>query len=122
MNHVVDSLMTSPHACTMRGAISTSGPSSVSLWNTASSLFQNLATNAAVLAALVLSPVKGFFGHLQGVPDFMDNSPAIKRRSVRNWGVKDQLRTPEERVGKLEEEPHRAPLPTGPSQQIKGRL
>ena len=36
--------------------------------------------------------------------------------------VKDQLRTPEERVGKLEEEPHRAPLPTGPSQQIKGRL
>ena len=96
MNHEVDSLMTSPHTCTTRGAISTSGPSSASLWNTVSScpssqtkvggrLACRLATNAAVLATLVLSPVKGFFGHLQGVPDFMDNSPAIQRRSVRNW-------------------------------------
>ena len=96
MNHEVDSLMTSPHMCTTCGAISTSGPSSVSLWNTVSScpssqtkvggrLACRLATNAAVLATLVLSPVKGFFGHLQGVPDFMDNFPAIQRRSVRNW-------------------------------------
>ena len=121
--------MTSPHACTMRGAISTLGPSSVSLWNTASScpssktkvgerLAFPLATNAAVLAALVLSPVKRIdwtssrSTRLHG--QFSGHQEEIREEL---GGVKDQLRTPEERVegGGLRQTPFICPSSSGAS-------
>ena len=124
--------MTSPHACTMRGAISTSGPSSVSLWNTVSScpssktkvggrLAFRLATNAAVLAALVLSPVSSRSTRLHG--QLSGHQEEIREEL---GGVTDQLRTPEERVegGGLRQTPFICPpssgaSPSQPSQHLE---
>ena len=115
--------MTSPHVCTMRGAISTSGPSSVSLWNTASSCPsseigippRNECGSSCGFGLVPSERIDWTSSRSTRLHGQLSGHQEEIREEL--GGVKDQLRTPEERVegGGLRQTPFICPSSSGAS-------